>query len=171
VRVRLKQHLTLHCKNVPRKQATAKFITQAAAHLFGSPIKLSANIDLVMLRRPYIKIRLFLLLCLLTFSQMAIADNGCVYGESPTGPRSEANPLGCVPDPRTLQQPQAKPEQPPAKPEQPPAPSGHWETRWGAIAIDGMKGKLAGVTNYRNKQEAADAALRQCYSRGGRARQ
>jgi hypothetical protein len=98
--------------------------------------------------------------CLLIPSYSAVADNGCAYGESATGPRSQANPLGCVPDPRTLQQPQAQPEQPPA-------PRGHWETRWGAIAIDNVKGKLGGVTNHSNKGSATKAAMAECYKDGG----
>jgi Domain of unknown function (DUF4189) len=105
------------------------------------------------------KTKFFLLLCLLMPSYSAVADNGCAYGESATGPRSQANPLGCVPDPRTLQQPQAQPEQPPA-------PRGHWETQWGSIAIDSVKGKLGGVINHKSKLAAEKAALKECYSRG-----
>ena len=89
---------------------------------------------------------------------MAVAENGCPYGESPIGPRSQANPLGCIIDH------QLNPLQ--AQPEQSPAPRGHWETRWGAIAIDGVKGKVGGVTNQKSKQAATRAALKVCYSRG-----
>ena len=105
------------------------------------------------------KTRLFLLFCFMTCSSMAVAENGCPYGESPIGPRSEANPLGCVID-HDLNRPQVQPEQPPA-------PRGHWETRWGAIAIDSVKGKLGGAINHRSKQAAEKAALTKCYSRGG----
>jgi hypothetical protein len=61
--------------------------------------------------------------CLLSISGTSSATNGCPYGESPTGPRSDANPLGCVPDPQADNN------------GQPAQPSGRWETRWGAIAI------------------------------------
>jgi Domain of unknown function (DUF4189) len=106
------------------------------------------------------KLTVFLVLCLIPCSSMVSADNGCVYGESATGPRSQANPLGCVPDPRTLQQPQVQPEQPQA-------PRGHWETRWGAIALDPMKGKLGAVTNYKSESSATKAAMAECYRQGG----
>lgn len=106
------------------------------------------------------KMKLFLLLCLLIPSYTAVAENGCPNGESPIGPRSEGNPLGCIID-HDLQRSQVQSEQPQA-------PRGHWETRWGAIATDAAKGKLGGVTNHKNKQAATQAALKQCYARGGK---
>ena len=106
------------------------------------------------------KTRLFLLLCLMTCSSMAVAENGCPYGESPIGPRSEANPLGCVID-HDLNRPQVQPEQP-----QP--PRGHWETRWGAIAMS-SSGVItyAGVVKFLSKQSAQKAAIAQCKANGG----
>ena len=83
-----------------------------------------------------VKIRLFLLLSGFLFSGLAMAENGCPYGESPIGGRSAGNPLGCVPNPQA--------QELRATPAQPAPPRGHWETRWGAIAIDGVKGKLGG---------------------------
>ena len=90
---------------------------------------------------------------------MAVAQNGCPYGESPIGPRSQANPLGCIID-HQLNQSQAQPEQPPA-------PRGHWETRWGAIATDAVAGTLAGAVNFSSKQSAQKAAFAQCKANGG----
>jgi Domain of unknown function (DUF4189) len=106
------------------------------------------------------KIKFFLLLCLLVPSYSAVAENGCPYGESPIGPRSDGNPLGCVIDHNLQSRTQTQPEQPPV-------PRGHWETRWGSIAIDSAKGKLGGVINHTSKQAATKAALKECYSLGG----
>jgi hypothetical protein len=105
------------------------------------------------------KTKLFLLVCLLIPSYVAVAEGGCPSGESPIGPRSDANPLGCIID-HDLNRPQAQPEQPQA-------PRGHWETRWGVIVTDNVKGKLAGVTNHPSKSSATKAAMAECYAQGG----
>jgi hypothetical protein len=99
----------------------------------------------------------FLVLGLLSMSGTAFAANGCPYGESPTGPRSDGNPLGCVPDP------QADTNAQPAQ------PSGRWETRWGAIATHNKVGTLGAVTNFASKREAKKAALAECKATGGSA--
>jgi hypothetical protein len=96
-----------------------------------------------------------LVLGLLSMSGTAFAANGCPYGESPTGPRSDGNPLGCVPDPQADNN------------AQPAQPSGRWETRWGAIAIDGEVGRFGAVVNYSTKRQAVKAALKQCQANGG----
>jgi Domain of unknown function (DUF4189) len=106
------------------------------------------------------KAKLFLLFCLLIFSQACLANNGCPDGYYFTGRMIQGQGVSypeCAPD----QQAQAPAQQ------QPPAPRGHWETRWGAIAIDGLKGRLGGVTNHKSKYAAEQAAIKECYSRGG----
>jgi Domain of unknown function (DUF4189) len=96
-------------------------------------------------------------ICLLNISSTAFAANGCPYGESPTGPRSDANPLGCVPDPQAENN------------GQPAQPSGRWETRWGAIASHNKAGTLGAVTNFASKRQAKKAALAECKANGGSA--
>lgn len=106
------------------------------------------------------KTKLFLLLCLMSCSSMAVADNGCPSGYYFTGRMIQGQGVSypeCAPEQQQAQ----------AQPEQPQAPRGHWETRWGAIATDRAKGKLGGVVNHKSKQAAENAALKECYSRGG----
>lgn len=106
------------------------------------------------------KIKFFvLLLCLTTISSTVAAN--CPDGHYFTGRMIQGQGVSypeCAPN----QQVQQAPAQ-----QQPPAPRGHWETRWGAIAIDGVKGKLGGVTNHKSKYAAETTALKECYSRGG----
>jgi Domain of unknown function (DUF4189) len=102
--------------------------------------------------------KLLLLFCLLVFSQACFANNGCPAGYYFTGRMIQGQGVSypeCAPD---VQQPQQQ---------QPPAPRGHWETRWGAIALDPVKGKLGGVTNYSNKSSVTKAAMAECYRQGG----
>jgi Domain of unknown function (DUF4189) len=104
--------------------------------------------------------KLFLLLCVLMFSQACLANNGCPAGYYFTGRMIQGQGISypeCAPE---QQQPQAQPEQPAA-------PRGHWETRWGVIVTDSVKGKLAGVTNHPSKSSATKAAMAECYRRGG----
>jgi hypothetical protein len=79
---------------------------------------------------------------------------GCPNGETATGPRSPANPLGCVPNPQAQNGQSAQPR-------------GRWETRWGAYAIDGAKGRLGAVASARTKKQAVKAAIVQCRLNGG----
>jgi Domain of unknown function (DUF4189) len=101
------------------------------------------------------KTRLFLLLCLLVPSYTAVAEGGCPPGMYPPNP---ANTSVCYPFPESQQ---------PAPVQQPQAPRGHWETRWGAIAVDNVKGRLGGVTNHSSKNSATKAAMTECYRQGG----
>jgi Domain of unknown function (DUF4189) len=104
--------------------------------------------------------KLFLVCCLLIFSQACLADNGCPNGYYFTGRMIQGQGVSypeCAPDQQQAQ----------AQPEHPQAPRGHWETRWGSIAIDSAKGKLGGVINHKSKLAAETAALKECYSRGG----
>jgi Domain of unknown function (DUF4189) len=98
------------------------------------------------------KRKFLLLLCLLIPSYTAIAEGGCPPGMYPPNP---ANTSVCYPFPESQQT---------APVQQPQAPRGHWETRWGSIAVDGVRGKLGGVINHKTKQAAEKAALAECYS-------
>ncbi len=100
------------------------------------------------------KTRLFLLLCLMASSSIALAEGGCPPGQYPPNP---SNTGVCYPFPESQG----------TAPVQQPAPRGHWETRWGAIVIDRVKGKLGGAANYKSEQAAKKAALDDCYSQGG----
>jgi Domain of unknown function (DUF4189) len=104
--------------------------------------------------------KLFLVCCLLIFSQACLADNGCPAGYYFTGRMIQGQGISypeCAPE--TQQQAQQQ--------QQPAAPRGHWETRWGAIAVDGAKGKLGAVTNHLSKNSATKAAMAECYRQGG----
>jgi hypothetical protein len=46
-------------------------------------------------------------------------------------------------------------------------PLGHWETRWGAIAIDDSKSRLGAVKGAKTKRQASKAAVAQCRAEGG----
>lgn len=46
-------------------------------------------------------------------------------------------------------------------------PTGKWKSTWGAIAADGPRGILGGVTDMDDKQSAENAALSQCRTSGG----
>lgn len=52
-------------------------------------------------------------------------------------------------------------------PSTPPQPTGWWETTWGALATDGPKGILGGVTGVASEKEAQAAALSDCRAKGG----
>jgi hypothetical protein len=107
------------------------------------------------------KNKFFLLFCLIGCSSIAVADNGCQSGYYFTGRMIQGQGVSypeCAPDQQQQQ----------AQPEQPQAPRGHWETRWGVIVTDNIKGKLAGVTNHSSKNSATKAAMAECYRRGGK---
>jgi hypothetical protein len=107
-----------------------------------------------------VKTKLFLLLCLTLCSSIATADSGCPQGYYFTGRMIQGQGISypeCAPEQQQQQ----------AQPEQSAAPRGHWETRWGAIALDPIKGKLAGVTNHPSKSSATKSAIKECYAQGG----
>ena len=47
------------------------------------------------------------------------------------------------------------------------APPAHWETRWGAIATDGPGGHLGTAVNMTSKEQAEQASLTECQTKGG----
>lgn len=55
----------------------------------------------------------------------------------------------------------------PSQPAAPPQPTGRWETTWGALATDGPKGILGGVTGRASEKEAQAAAMSECQAKGG----
>jgi hypothetical protein len=83
-------------------------------------------------------------------------ETGCPNGETATGPRSPANPLGCVPNPQ-------------AQNNQPAQPRGRWEARWGSIAIGSTSngGGVGFSTNMIAKRQANKVALAACKADGG----
>jgi hypothetical protein len=101
-------------------------------------------------------IKLILMLGLLCVAADLFAQDGtgCPNGETATGPRSPANPLGCVPNPQ-------------AQNGQPAQPRGRWEIRWGAIAIDETKNTLGAVVGMRSKSKATKAAVEKCRANNG----
>lgn len=105
------------------------------------------------------KVKLFLLLSLLSFglSGAVRAEGGCPPGQYPI---SGQGWQGCAPIPGYDQSPtSSQPEQPPAR----------WESHWGAIATDGVKGILGMATGEADQSEAEQKALGQCRAKGGSA--
>lgn len=49
----------------------------------------------------------------------------------------------------------------------PQQPTGEWRTTWGAIATDNVKGVLGSVVERASKNDASNAALAECRSKGG----
>lgn len=49
----------------------------------------------------------------------------------------------------------------------PQQPTGEWRTTWGAIATDNVKGVLGSVVERASKNDASNAALAVCRSKGG----
>lgn len=96
------------------------------------------------------KMRLFLVAILLFFSNHTKAENGCPDGMAPGQTQSQQTPT-CFPIPNY-------------SPKQLPQNYGHWETRWGAIAIG--RTSLGTVVGMRNKRTAVKAALSKCKSSG-----
>ena len=84
------------------------------------------------------------------FSAAVHAEGGCPAGMIP---HSGTSATSCAPIP---QGPQGQP----AAPIQ-------WASRWGAIASDGQLGVVGAVTGLESKNEARNAAIAECGSRGG----
>ncbi len=99
------------------------------------------------------KIKLLLLLCLLGFSGGALAENGCPDGMTPFQNGNDPAPK-CYPI-------QGGQNSTPAQ------PRGRWETRWGAIATDGLRAAYGTVANIKSKRQAVKMAMSQCRAKGG----
>jgi hypothetical protein len=50
----------------------------------------------------------------------------------------------------------------------PPNPGPRWQFRWGAIAVDGLKGKFAGADGFTTPSKAKKAAIKRCKKNGGK---
>jgi Domain of unknown function (DUF4189) len=101
-----------------------------------------------------VKAYLILLSTLLLLSpKLGHAQVGCPPGYYPIG-GGNAGWVDCAP--------LNTPDQTPTN------PGPQWETRWGAIAIDGGAGKFGGVDNMSSKRRAEKAALKECKDFGGR---
>lgn len=82
----------------------------------------------------------------------AFAEGRCPPGYYPVDTPGVA---GCAPIP-------VIPQTGPARSAQP-----QWETRWGAIAIDGTNSVVGAVTGMQSKRKAEKAAIKQCRAKGG----
>ena len=81
---------------------------------------------------------------------------GCPAG---TYPSSGSGVFTCLPMTGTQQSPSA--------PQQPVLPPAKWESRWGAVATDGVKGALGVVTGMKSRAAAESIALEDCKAKGG----
>jgi len=96
---------------------------------------------------------------LLSLSIPAFAEGGsCPSGYFPTG-GGTAGSHGCAPMNNDL---------PNGEQQQPPDPGPRWQTRWGAIAIDGQNSKFAGSDGLSTSSKAKKAAMEQCRNSGGK---
>jgi len=103
-----------------------------------------------------------LIVVLLTMHATAWAEGRCPPGQYPTGGSNGV--LGCAPIPGA----NGETAQPP-----PPVPTGKWESRWGAIAVDedvpvGAVTPIGVAVSRKSKQDARGAALDACSQRGGK---
>lgn len=93
---------------------------------------------------------------LLLTAGRAHAEGNCPPGYYPIGAQEgQAGPQGCAPIPGYNRQ------------QLPSAPPPKWATSWGAIATDSVKGTLGTAINLPSKEEAKQAALTNCQSKGG----
>jgi Domain of unknown function (DUF4189) len=105
--------------------------------------------------------RLLLLLLILVFSKAVFAEGNCPEGYFDVG-GGNAGFSGCAPiynsdlGSGTSYSPN------------PPNPGPRWKFRWGAIAVDGEKGKFAGVDGLATPSKASKAAIKQCRRNGGK---
>lgn len=98
--------------------------------------------------------RILLAFSLLVVSGYVMAEGGhCPPGYYPIGGQGA---VGCAPIPGYGGS---------SQPVQPSSPE--WQTRWGAIAVDGEKGSLGTAVGTRSKQEAENTALIDCQAKGG----
>ena len=94
-------------------------------------------------------------LALLTLHLPLQAEGRCPPGYYPWDTPGVSS---CIPIPGYNQQ-QQQPN--------PPRPLGHWESRWGAIATDESNGVVGSSTGMLKEQQARDAAIADCKSKGG----
>jgi Domain of unknown function (DUF4189) len=99
------------------------------------------------------KYKIFFGLLFSILSSQSSAENGCPDGMTPFQNGNDPVPK-CYPI-------QGGQNSAPAQ------PRGRWETRWGAYAIDGSKGRLGASTGAKSKKQAIKAAIAQCRLNGG----
>lgn len=97
---------------------------------------------------------LFLLICAFALSDEVFAENGCPDGMTPFQNGNDPSPK-CYPI-------QGGQNTAPAQ------PRGRWETRWGAIATDGLRAVTGTVVNVKSKRQADKMAMSQCRAKGGK---
>ncbi len=98
--------------------------------------------------------RILLAFGLWGISGYALAEGGhCPPGYYPI---SSPGVMGCAPIPGYGDSSQSV---------QPSSPE--WQTRWGAIAVDGKKGSLGTAVGMRSKGEAENTAMLECRAKGG----
>ncbi len=99
------------------------------------------------------KLKIFFVLLFFTLNNQSMAENGCPDGMTPFQNGNDPTPK-CYP----IQDGQNS---------APAQPRGHWQTRWGAYAIDASKGRLGTATGAKSKKQATKAAIAQCRLNGG----
>ena len=105
--------------------------------------------------------RFFSTLLIIAYSFSVSAEGRCPPGYFPT-----TNPdfVGCAPiynaDPGSGYSPSSAPK--------PPDPGPRWKFRWGAIVVDGERGKFGGADGFERPSKAKKAAIKDCRSNGGK---
>jgi Domain of unknown function (DUF4189) len=104
--------------------------------------------------------RLLLGLLFLACSGTALAEGRCPPGYFPS---SQFEHTGCAPVYDASDDSSASYES-----ASPPDPGPRWEYRWGAIAVDGAKGKFGGADDLADVRKARKAAIKLCRKYGGK---
>lgn len=106
--------------------------------------------------------RLFSLLFLMVCSFMVGAEGRCPPGYFPT-----TNPdfVGCAP---IYGSGGYDSGYSPASAPKPPDPGARWKFRWGAIVVDGEKGKFGSADGFDRPSQAKKAAVKVCRKKGGK---
>jgi len=97
-----------------------------------------------------------LALALLLFEVSARAEGNCPPGYYPIGGQGVQ---GCAPYPNQAQPQQQRPA-PALQPQQ-------WESRWGAIVTDGVKGVIGSASGMSGQAQAEQSAMADCQAKGG----
>ena len=101
------------------------------------------------------KAHILLLCCLLCLSAQSHAEGGCPAGMVPEGGQGA---MSCRPLPGYSQG---------GTQAQPGAPSMHWVSRWGAIALDAQVTRFSGASHDKaSREEAEQVAMKNCLDQG-----
>lgn len=101
------------------------------------------------------RIGCMVIVCLLGLSSAVYAEGGnCPTGYYPVGGQGASGcaPIPGYPDSESNSEPRTSPV---------------WETRWGAISVDGSSGSLGAVVGLSSEKKAQQAALNKCRTNGG----